>query len=319
MRRLEFDAEMRERECLRCPLSFCRSYSHTNIIDCDHPNKHAFAGPFHNVVCRACRERSSSFGLSGLRDFILELKNTYFTEYHLPEEQIDILLFRFHATGLEEASRTQKTNRLLREYAKMTKYYYYGPDYDDNVWGGEQDGNIDRDIDEMLLEEEEREGEEEETIPMEQTPEHPPEETPTTHIQLVLEENPNPLLYKTKNGYLTDLENNLLECPICYETECFVMTPCSHVFCECIVQHVMNKTLFRIGADCPCCREPIMALKISHPKHYRVMSYAYVPPPVVPNSAVPYQAVPYQVALSVVPYRTPTFSWDESGNVIYYN
>ena len=173
MRRLEFDAEMRERECLRCPLSFCRSYSHTNIIDCDHPNKHAFAGTFHNVVCRACRERSSSFGLSGLRDFILELKNTYFTEYHLPEEQIDILLFRFHATGLEEASRTQKTNRLLREYAKMTKYYYYGPDYDDNVWGGEQDGNIDRDIDEMLLEEEERGGreEEEETIPMEQTPE----------------------------------------------------------------------------------------------------------------------------------------------------
>ena len=89
-------------------------------------------------------------------------------------------------------------------------------------------------------------------------------------IELLLDDENN---NNTEKGYLTDAQNNLLECPVCYETECFITTKCAHAFCECLVQHIMTKIQDEKNIPfCPCCREPITALKISNRKHYKIMS-----------------------------------------------
>ena len=265
-----------DRPC--CPLSFCQSLQHTSIAECNHPQKYSFVGTFHTVLSRLCYEESHSFGLGRLKEFIMELKNTYFTEDHCTEEHLDILLSRFHINNLFHSSRNEKTNKLLREYAKMTKQYHHGPDYDDNTWGEEEDNseNRNRDIDAIFME---IDTTEENTDTNMDTDEEIDMEEQVRRvrigavIELLLDDENNNNNNNTEKGYLTDAQNNLLECPVCYETECFITTNCAHAFCECLVQHIMTKIQDeKTRPFCPCCREPITALKISNRKHYKIMS-----------------------------------------------
>ena len=65
-------------------------------------------------------------------------------------------------------------------------------------------------------------------------------------------------------------ENAYVECPICYESECFVTLSCQHSFCECILTHVLNKPL-NTCCTCPCCRQTITEMTVHSPKFYKII------------------------------------------------
>ena len=238
-----------QRTC--CPLSFCQSRNHKSIVDCDHPDKMVFIGTFHNAISRQCFEVVQS-GTFVVTDVIEDLKNRYFTEEHITDEQIDILLVRLRIppTKTWGKTRTEKIGAIMVRYAKLMEEYYYGH------WTEPDDEMMDQ-IDILVLD----------------NPEQEPNETEDpTRIQLLLKESPH-----TLGGYLTDPQhpNTLLECPICYEPECFITTNCQHIFCECILKHVATSKPQNDGQTitcCPCCREPLTVLEISHKKHYKIIS-----------------------------------------------
>ena len=64
--------------------------------------------------------------------------------------------------------------------------------------------------------------------------------------------------------------NGYVECPICYEAECFVTLSCQHSFCECILTHVLNKPL-NTCCTCPCCRQTITQMTVHSPKFYKII------------------------------------------------
>jgi hypothetical protein len=54
---------------------------------------------------------------------------------------------------------------------------------------------------------------------------------------------------------------NQQECPICYETGCYIqVVQCSHVFCDCLITYIMKKNEVRETVCCPCCRQKITEL-----------------------------------------------------------
>ena len=265
--REEIHQTIEQRTC--CPLSFCQSINHKSIADCDHPDKYSFVGQFHNAISRQCFE-NSNLGTLILSDVINYIKNNYFTEEHITDEQIEILLFRL-STPLWITwgkTRAEKINAIMERYAKLTEEYYYGH------WD-EPDGIMMDQIDILALDQifdNIHETNIHETNNEEKNTADP------TQIQLLFKESEN-----TNHGYLTvpNEPNNLLECPICYESECFITTNCRHVFCECILKHIATSTtkITTTSTDkpqtiscCPCCREPIFVLEISHKKNYQIIS-----------------------------------------------
>lgn len=251
--REEIQQVIEQRTC--CPLSFCCSTDHKTIADCNHPEKYNFIGIFHNSISRQCYEMSRIYQIE---EIINEIKNKYMTEEHITDEQIEILLVRLSIPAYKTWGKTrdEKINTMMKKYAQLlTDAYHYEYEY----W---------------TEPEEPEEPEDDETMfPMEidQVQEEPVPETDPTKIQLLFKET------TTIHGYLTEPNepNTLLECPICYETECFITTNCRHVFCECILKHIaqsQNQIEGNTISCCPCCREPISILEISHKKNYKIIS-----------------------------------------------
>ena len=77
-------------------------------------------------------------------------------------------------------------------------------------------------------------------------------------------------VHKTDTTDFIKDENAYVECPICYESECFVTLSCQHSFCECILTHVLNKPL-NTCCTCPCCRQTITEMTVHSPKFYKII------------------------------------------------
>lgn len=249
--REEIQHTIENRTC--CPLSFCNSTNHKTIEECDHPNKYVFVGMFHNSICRICFDNAvgTTFNLTEIID---DVKTKYFTEEHITDEQIEILTHRIHISPVLTwgKSRTEKIEFIMKRYEQIIKEYYYGyfDEPDDEMMDQVDVIVFDNPRDELA------------------NPKENLEQTETKMIELNYKEVPN-----TKDGYLTEITdlNTLLECPICYEAECFITTNCNHHFCECILTHIAKTKEDNI-AYCPNCREKISVLEICHKKNYKIIA-----------------------------------------------
>jgi len=210
-------------------------------MECNHPDKYEFVGMFHIAISRICYEISQS-GRYILTDSIKEIKDEYFTEEHIPDEQIEILLVRLCIPAWKtwKKTRDEKIDKILELYAELVEDYYY------NRWGEEHNGNMEQ-MDVISYEEH--------VISYEEQL----DEYSLGEIKVVFKES-----QIKEDDYFKDSDNQILECPICYDCNCFVRTNCKHGFCDCLIKYIKSKNDKKI--ECPCCREYIISLEIIIPK-----------------------------------------------------
>lgn len=236
-----------ENSQLCCPLSFCGSLEHTTVQDCDHPRKMEFIEPIHNrilqMIMNECENIDNEEG-PNVFSLLNEIREIYFRE-PMDEEQLHILLFRLKVPTLLywNESYEKRIQLVLEAYGKIIHRFLTpvvieeNEEYEmaelDRVFGNET--NIIPEEDELS--------------------------------QLVEEWTNDPkseinILYK---GEPTE-EMKQQDCPICYETGCFIRVSCSHMFCgECLITYIQKNNGENTKTKCPCCRQEITDLDIYSP------------------------------------------------------
>lgn len=292
-RRIREEIRHAEQQRTCCPLSFCRSPNHKSIETCNHPDRMYFVEYFHGVILQLFREEIQK--TRELNPYIEFMKNTYFLEETIDDEKLEILLFRLSISPLItwRKTRTEKINIVLNKYRRLAEWndnenepsVYLEMD-DDEMTTTVMPTDMDVDTEptpttSFPIQEEYAD----EIYAMDttgtfqireiRTSEEEPQGTSsiTVFYNNTIEVLPPPTDQPSK--YLTDTQENLLECPICYETECFITTNCQHAFCECLFQHIVcTQTTNQptTTTKCPCCRTPLHQLQISHKKHFKLIA-----------------------------------------------
>ena len=243
-----------------CPLSFCGSLEHTTIQDCYHPDKFLFVEPIHNRILQDIHNKIAVSNETDAEETIMatvlnEIQQDYFRE-PMDEEQLNILLFRLKVRTVRYWNTTydERIRLVLEEYRKIIRRYMAPVMNGNNVFMNEY-------------------------LPDSESHELPPEEdlldldrafenylpilSDDEDLELLNEQNFNEgmtvirISYKGKPDEVLNQE----ECPICYETGCYIkVVHCSHVFCDCLITYIMKKNEIRETVCCPCCRQKITEL-----------------------------------------------------------
>lgn len=230
----QMNNEMRTRFC--CPLSFCCSLEHTTVQDCNHPLKFQFVEPLHNIILQNIQqkipvEQTTNIDDEIINNILYSIQQIYFRE-PMDNEQLEILLFRLKVPTFLywRVFYEEKIEIVLDAYRKII-YSFIQP-------------TVIEEIDVSLTEEEDDDLYMDETIILE----NPSNSNPS--IEFLYKGEPNE-------------EMKQHECPICYETGCFIQViHCSHLFCNCLITYIIKKNEIREKVGCPCCRQEIKELGV---------------------------------------------------------
>lgn len=251
-----------------CPLSFCGSLEHITIQDCDHPDKLLFVEPLHIMILTDIQDKidvlrfrviSTEEKEQMVEATMAEIQRKYLSNpVALNEEQLHILLFRLKIPVVQywNVSYEDRIQQVLNVYCRTMRFWM-----EPNAVTTEEENVLYPETlsqPPLLLNEEmpdlaslDRVFENEDNLlfldytfvgPFTPTP-------PYTGMRTVYKGEP-------------DAAMKAEECPICYETACFVKTGCGHSFCDCLVTYIIQKTRIPEPVPCPCCRQEIMELQV---------------------------------------------------------
>lgn len=283
--RQAFMEEMNRRQC--CPLSFCQSLEHHCLQDCDHPDKSQFATSFHNNIMQACSHYCSMITdlvSYNVDEFMADLQDE-FSEDKITEEQLDILLFHLQIPVMsywDVTVRQEKIRIILEKYNALLYDIHQENMYvrRENVYVRSSNETQERDLPprNLLPELDMQE--------MMQSPlDNDPPMSPNSHRYNYFYSDENPLdqliesspfekpiqvIYdESKNEFLCSLTGEEMECPICYDKECFILTQCGHAYCECFITYASTIPIEK-DVNCPCCRSAVSNVEFTHRKSYRI-------------------------------------------------
>lgn len=263
-----------------CPLSFCQSLEHHCLQDCNHPYKFRFVIPFHNNILDACSQYCSmeddvvtyNVGATySVDEFMDDLVQNEFSEDNITEEQLDLLLIHLQIpvmTYWGVTVRQEKIRIIMEKYNDLLQ---------DMRWNETQ---------ERLFEQAERDLPPRNLLPeldMQEMMQSPLEnDPPMSHrynyfysedgsLDNVFElEKPIQVIYnESRNEFMSSSTGEEMECPICYDKECFILTQCGHAYCECFITYASTISI-ETDVNCPCCRSAVSTVEFTHKKSYRI-------------------------------------------------
>lgn len=306
LNRQAFIEEMNRQHC--CPLSFCQSLEHNCLQDCDHPDKSQFATSFHNTIIQICSQYCSlitDLVSYNVDEFLADLQRYEFSEDKITDEQLDILMFHLHIpvmTYWYVTVRQEKIRIIMEKYNALLYDIHQ-----DNLRRNERQERYlppinlfpEIDIQEMIqspLENDPLISPNSHRYNYFYSDENPLfhsiESSPFTPFRIEDAQSGNPISHITsnevgflnenwcnkpiqviydesKNEFLCSLTGEEMECPICYDKECFILTQCGHVYCECFITYVSTIPIEK-DVNCPCCRSAISNVEFTHKKSYRI-------------------------------------------------